>query len=71
MSSVRYLSGVTSKEDKMAFLMEVIKFFQYFVTVENEELKYKLRTADDFKDFGSLNESRRRTYLTKTGAGIC
>ena len=41
------------------------------MTVENEELKYILRTTDDFKDFGSLNESRRRTYLTKTGGVIC
>ena len=55
----------------MAFLMEDIKASNTFLTVKNGDLKFILRSTDGFEDFGSLDESGRRTYLTKTGAVEC
>ena len=51
----------------MADLIEDIKAVNNFWTVENMELKYTLRSTNDFKKFGYLDEIRRREQLTMIG----
>ena len=54
----------------MADLFEKIKAFNTVLTVEKWELKYTMRSADDIKNFGYLDESQRRGQWTKKGAVV-
>ena len=49
----------------MADLLQYIGVFNTFLTLDNEGLKFTMRSTDDLKDFGILNESRKREQMTK------
>ena len=48
--------------------MEDITASNFFLTVENGKLKYKMGSTDNVKDSECLDESRRRKQLTKKGS---
>ena len=54
----------------MADLLEDIKASNIFLTVKNWELKYTMRSPDNPKDFGYLNESRKKAKLAKKCAVV-
>ena len=58
------MKRITPKRDKIADLLEDIKASNTFLTVENGKLRYIMRSTDDLKDFGYLDDSRRRAQLT-------
>ena len=54
----------------MADLSQYIKASNTFLTVDNGELKCKMRSTDDLKDFEYMNKSRKRAQMTKKGAVV-
>ena len=69
-NSVWYCEGVTPSEDKMADLLEDIKFSNSVMTIEDRVLKYTMRSTDNLKDFRYLDEGIRRAQLTKKPAVV-
>ena len=58
------MKRITPKRDKIADILEDIKASNTFLTVENGKLRYIMRSTDDLKDFGYLDDSRRRAQST-------
>ena len=55
----------------MSDLLQYIRASNTFLAVENRELIYTMRSTDNLKDFGYLDESQKRAQIIEKGAVEC
>ena len=52
-------------------LLHYIKASNTFLAVKNGELMSTIRSTDNLKDFGYLDESRKKAQMKRKGAVVC